>query len=147
MDLMEINSVWLWAAVAAILLAGEIITTSFVLVFFAVAAAITAIVAAVQPALQPSIQLIIFGVLGLAGLAAGRNWIRAKMASRAVPAFDVDNNSEFTVDRNLAPGAEGAVLYQGSPWSAVNDGSEPIVTGDRVKVVRTSGIKIMIVKV
>ncbi len=144
---MEINSVWLWAAVAAILLAGEIITTSFVLVFFAVAAAVTALVALIHPEMKPSLQLILFGVLGLAGLAGGRNWIRAKMASRAVTPFDNDHNSEFTVDRDLAPGAEGAVSYQGTPWTAVNDGSDSITAGDRVKVVRTSGIKIMIVKV
>lgn len=144
---MEINSVWLWAAVAAILLAGEVITTSFVLVFFAIAAAITALVTLIHPQLTSAVQLIIFGVLGLAGLAAGRNWIRARAASRSVRAFDVDYNAEFTVDRSLAVGAEGAVSYQGSPWTAVNDGSEAISAGDRVKVARTSGIKIMIVKV
>ena len=144
---MEINNVWMWSAVAAILLAGEMLTTSIVLVFFAVAAAVTAIIAAVRPDIGASVQLIIFGVLGLVSLGVGRRWIRLKMASKAMPAFNVDSNSEFVVDRDLAPGAEGAVLYQGSPWTAVNDGPETIAAGDRVKVARTSGIKIMIVRV
>lgn len=144
---MEINSVWMWAAVAAILLAGEMITTSFVLIFFAAAAGVTALVALLKPDLGSSIQLIVFGVLGLLGLFFGRKWIRERMLSRTVPSFDADANAEFNVDRNLAPGSEGAVLYQGSPWTAVNDGQDPILAGDRVKVVRTSGIKIMIVKV
>lgn len=137
----------MWAAVAAILLAGEVITTSFVLVFFAVAAAVTALLTLIRPELGSSIQLIIFGVLGLVGLLGGRRWIRARMLARAAPAFYVDSNSEFAVDRDLAVGAEGAVLYQGSPWTAVNDGQDAIKAGDRVKVARTSGIKIMIVKV
>ena len=38
----QMNSVWIWFAVAAILLAGEMITTSFVLIFFALGAAATA---------------------------------------------------------------------------------------------------------
>jgi membrane protein implicated in regulation of membrane protease activity len=69
------------------------------------------------------------------------------MAAKSAPAFFSDSNSEFSVDRDISAGAEGAVMYQGSPWSAVNDGTESIRAGDRVRVVRTSGIKIMIVKV
>ncbi len=137
----------MWSAVAVILLAGEVITTSFVLLFFAFAALVTAIIAAIQPGIGLEWQLIIFGVLGLVGLGIGRKWIKAKILTKASPAFQADSNSEFTVDRDIAPGAEGAVLYQGSPWTAINDGSEPILAGQRVKVTRTSGIKIMIVKV
>lgn len=144
---MEINNIWMWSAVAAILLAGEMLTTSFVLLFFGFAAAVTAIVTAIRPDLPPAIQLIIFGVIGLLSLVVGRKWIKAKIQAKAAPPFDVDSNSEFTVDRDIEPGREGAVLYQGSPWTAVNDGSEPIRAGDRVKVARTSGIKIMIVRV
>lgn len=137
----------MWSAVAVILLAGEVITTSFVLLFFAFAALVTAIIVAIQPGIGLSVQLIVFGVLGLASLAVGRKWIKSKILTKASPAFQSDSNSEFTVDRDIAPGAEGAVLYQGSPWTAVNDGPEPILAGNRVKVTRTSGIKIMIVKV
>ncbi len=144
---MEMRSVWMWAAVAAILLAGEVLTTSFVLLFFAIAAATTAVVTLFQPEMGAPTQLIIFGVLGLASLAAGRRWVKARMVSKAAPAIHNDSNAEFNADRDLAPGAEGAVLYQGSPWTAVNEGPEPIRAGDRVKVARTSGIKIMIVKV
>ena len=77
----------------------------------------------------------------------GRKWIKQKLASRAAPPIEVDSNSEFMVDRDIEPGAEGAVLYQGVPWTAVNDSNEPIRKGDRVKVARTSGIKLMIQKV
>jgi membrane protein implicated in regulation of membrane protease activity len=144
---MEMHAVWMWSAVAAILLAGEILTTSFVLLFFAFAAGVTALVTLVQPDFGVSVQLIVFGIIGLASLVAGRRWIKAKMASKSAPAFYSDSNAEFNSDRDMAPGAEGAVMYQGSPWTAVNDGSEPILAGDRVRVARTAGIKIMIVKV
>ncbi|CAN5465114.1 hypothetical protein BH10BDE1_BH10BDE1_36390 [soil metagenome] len=144
---MEMHTVWMWSAVAAILLAGELLTTSFVLLFFAFAAAITAIVTLVQPDIGLSAQLITFGVLGLASLGAGRSWIKKRMASKSAPPFYSDSNAEFKADRDIAPGAEGAVMYQGSPWTAVNDGEDSILAGDRVRVVRTAGIKIMIVKV
>ena len=144
---MEMSSLWLWSAVAVILLAGEVITTSFVLLFFAIAALITALITAVRPEISLTVQLIIFGVLGLLSLALGRRWIKAKVLTKNAPAFQMDSNAEFTADRDLAAGAEGAMLYQGVPWTAVNDGADAINAGDRVRVARTSGIKIMIVKV
>ncbi len=144
---MELSSVWMWAAVAMVLLVGEMMTTTFGLLFFGVAAAVTAIIVVIKPDIQPALQLIIFGVIGLAGLLVGRKWIKAKLALKAAPAFALDSNSEFIVDRDLAPGAEGAVLYQGAPWSAQNDGDEHIASGDRVKVIRTNGIKLIIQKV
>lgn len=144
---MELSSLWMWAAVAMVLLVGEMMTATFGLLFFGVAAAITAVIVLIKPDLQPAAQLIIFGVLGLLGLLVGRKWIKAKLAAKAAPAFTLDSNSEFIADRDLAPGAEGAMLYQGTPWSAQNDGSETIKSGDRVKVIRTNGIKLLIQKV
>ena len=99
------NPFWMWAALSAILFAGEILTTSFVLVFFAAAALIMAVAVAIMP-MPNDVQLIVFGVLGLLGLAVGRKWIRARMA-----------------------------------------GSSAIAAGDRVRVMQTSGIKLMIERV
>jgi inner membrane protein len=144
---MELSSVWMWAAVAMVLLVGEMMTTTLGLLFFGVAAAVTAVIVIIKPDLPPAVQLIIFGVLGLAGLLGGRKWIKAKLSAKAAPAFTLDSNTEFAIDRDLAPGAEGAVLYQGTPWSAKNEGNEPIKQGDRVKVIRTNGIKLIIQKV
>ncbi len=144
---MEFNVVWIWAAVATVLLIGEMMTATFGLLFFGLAASVTALVVLIKPDLGVEVQLIIFAVLGLMGAFFGRKWIKQKLASRAAPPIEVDSNSEFMVDRDIEPGAEGAVLYQGVPWTAVNDSNEPIRKGDRVKVARTSGIKLMIQKV
>ena len=140
------NPFWMWAALSAILFAGEILTTSFVLVFFAVAALIMAVAVAIVP-MPNEVQLIVFGLLGLLGLAVGRKWIRARLAARAAPDFSVDEKSEFTADRELAIGAEGAMIYQGAPWTVVNSGSSAIAVGDRVRVVKTAGIKLIIERV
>lgn len=144
---MELSSVWMWAAVAMVLLVGEMMTATFGLLFFGLAAAVTAVIVVIAPNLQPAVQLMIFGSLGLVGILVGRKWIKAKLASKAVPAVNMDSNAEFRIDRALEPGQEGAVLYQGVPWSAKNEGTEAINTGDRVKVIRTSGIKLIIQKV
>ena len=144
---MEFNVVWIWAAVATVLLIGEMMTATFGLLFFGLAAAVTALVVLIKPDLGVEVQLIIFAVLGLLGAYFGRKWIKQKLASRAAPPIEVDSNSEFVADRDIEPGAEGAVLYQGVPWTAVNDSNEPIRKGDRVRVARTSGIKLMIQKV
>lgn len=141
----DTNAIWMWAAVGAVLLAGELITTSFVLVFFAVAAFVTAILVWMHP-LHTNIQIIVFAAVGLLSLAIGRRWVLARWAAKAPPAFAVDPNSEFKIDRELAPGAEGAVTYQGAPWTAVNDGQEMIRNGEKVRVVKTSGIKLVIRK-
>jgi membrane protein implicated in regulation of membrane protease activity len=147
MDLMEFNIVWIWAAVATVLLIGEMMTATFGLLFFGLAAVVTALIVLVAPNIGVEAQIIIFAVLGLVGAFFGRKWIKQKLAARAAPAFQVDSNSEFVVDRDIEPEAEGAVLYQGVPWTAVNDSREPIRKGDRVIVVRTVGIKLIIQRV
>lgn len=147
MTFMDFNIVWIWAAVATVLLIGEMITATFGLLFFGLAAAVTALIVLVVPGLGIEAQIIIFAVLGLLGAFFGRKWIKQRLAARAAPPIQVDSNSEFLVDRDIDPGAEGAVLYQGVPWTAVNDSNEPIRKGDRVKVARTSGIKLMLQKV
>lgn len=143
---MTISALWMWAAVGAILLAGEMITTSFVLVFFAAAAFVTAVVTTIHP-ISIEIQLILFAVLGLASLAMGRGWVRRKLLERVGADVASDSNSEFVIDRELAAGAEGTVQYQGAPWTAVNEGAVAARAGDRVRVIRTNGIKLMIQKV
>lgn len=61
----------LWLVVAALLLAMELLTPGFVLIFFAVGAVASAIVAAVAPNIAD--ELVTFAVVSLVSMFAGRH--------------------------------------------------------------------------
>lgn len=144
-ECMEFDIVWFWAACAAILLIGEMVTVSFGLLFFGVAAGIVAVLSLIFPNFSLEFQIIVFAILGILGAYYGRKTLK-KYFVKPAPGVDGDSNAIFVVDDDLAPGASGTVTYQGAPWTAINESSEEIKKGDQVQVIRTSGIKLIIKK-
>lgn len=142
----NLNPVWFWAAVAAILLAGEVATGTFVLVFFAAAAVATALIALIAP-LSFWGQLVCFGATGLISLLVGKRWVMARIRKLGAEGYSNDSGQEFLSSASLEPGAEGSLSYQGAPFTAINCGTHSIKVGDRVRVIGTQGIKIQVTKV
>lgn len=142
---MEFDIVWFWAACAAILLIGEMVTVSFGLLFFGIAAGVVAVLSLIFPSLSLEFQIIVFAVLGILGAYYGRKSLKRYFVKPA-PGVDGDSNAIFVVDGDLAPGASGTVTYQGAPWTAVNESSDEVKKGDQVQIVRTSGIKLIVKK-
>jgi len=145
LDVSSFGPVWFWAAVSVILLAGEVATGTFVLMFFAAAAGLTTAAVALTP-MGLWGQLICFGATGLISLVAGKKVIRARMQSLAKSSFANDERHEFVADAALDAGAEGQLSYQGAPFTAINIGSVRIQSGDRVRIEGTQGIKIKVSK-
>lgn len=131
-----------WGIAALTLLIAEILSGTFILLFFAVAAAITALVTlAGLTALHW--QLVIFAVCGVGSLALFRKkLLRRSGNSRGMPTVDV--GGIVIVESDLAPGAQGVAAYQGAPWNVTNHGHAPLARGQRARIVRTEGVRLFV---
>lgn len=139
----RMTPIWMWLLAALALLIIEAKTATLNFLFLAGAAALTA--GAVWLGLDsgwPS--FLVFGVLSLLGILTLRKRILAAMG-KAEP-VSIDVNHTVTAQSALTPGAEGSIEYQGSVFTAINTGPLAIAPGDRMRIVKTEGIKLLVEK-
>lgn len=135
---------FIWAALGLALVVVEMLTLTFILLSFGVAAFIVALLSFLGLT-NIWIQIALFAVFGLFVLSL----IKKKKASESKEqTFKADENRSFVLDsamqNAILPGEEGTVSYQGSPWTAVNQGQTPLSAGQKVIILKTQGIKIFI---
>ncbi|MGE0762259.1 MAG: NfeD family protein [Bdellovibrionales bacterium] len=135
------NEVWWWLILGGVLLASEMFTGTFYLLFFGFAAVATAVVANFESSLV--LQISIFGILALLGV-----WYVRKSGFKSKSSgFESDLAQVITLSHDLKAGQEGTVQYQGAPWTAVNLSPEQLHRGERARIVKTEGVKIFLEKV
>lgn len=135
---------WIWIVVAAILYIGEMLTTGFFLLPFAIGATASLISAIFNAPLW--LQWVLFVVVSLLALVATRPMAR-RIAARG-------GNARSGVDRLI--GMDGQVLDQRSPdgtyrariareiWNvSTEDGSE-LSPGMTVHVIRVEGVRLIV---
>lgn len=137
---MQMNTdVLIWMTLGIALLSSEAFTGTFHLLFFGLAALLTAVFAAMG--LHSSVlQLVAFSVLSVLSVLL----IRKRLVSTQSQGFDGDVDSYVTLTADLAPGGEATIQYQGVPWTAKNLSEKPLLIGDRARILRTEGIKLML---
>ena len=138
-DLSDIGMThWMWFAAATGLAIMEIIAPGIFMIWLAMAAAATGVVTLVlDPGWQ--VQLVVFAVLAVVAVFAGRNFLR----NNPIESADITLNRRgdrlvgevVTVVEPIA-GGRGKVQVGDSPWLAA--GSDAPV-GARVRVVSVSG--------
>jgi len=140
-------SPWWWVAIAIALGAGEMLTTTTLLLWSAVAALGTALVFWLAgPAGWPA-QLGVFAGLSILITFAGRLLVsRRRWADAASP---LNRRAEQLVGRDgdvLAfDRSEGRILIDGVPWRARLEGGLPTpAPGDRVRIVAVEGIVVVV---
>ena len=135
---------YIWAAIGLILIVVEMMTGTFILLSFGIAAFIVA-GASFMGFAHVYFQIVLFAAFGLLVLALIR---QKKGRQTSAPTFENDRNQRFLIDSTLQQpilaGEEGTVSYQGSPWTARNVGSTTIRAGQIVLITKTEGIKIYI---
>lgn len=131
--------VLIWMIIGIALLSSEAFTGTFHLLFFGLAALLTAVLASLGLT-SPALQLVIFAAFSL--ISAGL--LRKRLVHRTSKGFTVDKDSRFQVEVDIPSGGEAVIRYQGAPWTAVNSSPLSVLKGDRVRVLRTEGIKLII---
>ena len=62
-----------------------------------------------------------------------------------VPGFKADVTGNYVVlAEALEPGQRSRVEFRGSEWDVVNDGSDPLENGARVRIRRREGLTIFV---
>lgn len=131
-----------WATLGVLLLAAEIILGNFIVTFFGLSALIVALISFLGLTSLP-VQLILFSVLGVVGAV----FLKKKLLHLSKEVFKNDINQILILEEDVKGHSEFKVHYQGTIWTAVNHSDRDLVKGEKVQIVKTQGIKLIVDKI
>jgi inner membrane protein len=126
---------WHWLVLGLLLVAAEMATGGFYVIFFGAAALMLGVLVLFEFGGPAWVQWLLFSVLSVSSLLAFRNRFRALMRV-GTPAADVDRLvGESAVPlEDIAPGGVGRAELRGTVWTARNPGPTPLHRGQRCTV-------------
>ncbi len=139
---------WVWFALAILLLVVELATTQFVSIWFSAASLVTGIIVAIFPEIPIVWEIIIFVVLSVGALFATRPLVKKLTAK---------SNSKTNLDLNIGKTAvvteeidnikeTGAVKLNGLVWTARSEDDSVIAVDEVVIFKSISGNKAIVSK-
>jgi membrane protein implicated in regulation of membrane protease activity len=144
-DLYAAQPFWVWAGLAAGVLAAEVVTGSGWLLWASASAAVTAAVVGV---LAPSVPtaLLIFAALTMVSTLLARRYLPRQATA---PSGDINDNVARLVGHRGAAvkafaGRAGRVFIDGKEWAAELDDGETLEAGARVEVVGVDGARLKV---
>lgn len=131
-----------WLVIAALLIAGEVLTTGFFLLWFGVGAMVAALAAMIGISSLPA-QILIFLLVSILLLIASRTIFEKYLTHRGSLKTGVDRmigQTGIVVEASRGARLEGAVKMYGSVWTALPvEGEAPLEEGESVAVERMDG--------
>jgi membrane protein implicated in regulation of membrane protease activity len=109
----QVAAYWIWWIVAGGLVVAELVTGTFFLLALGVAFAIGGLAALLGAAFE--IQLVIAGIVAMAGIFLAHRWRRRNAASPPEPAFDIGQTVRVQA---WNPDGTARVAYRGTVWQA-----------------------------
>jgi membrane protein implicated in regulation of membrane protease activity len=131
----------IWAIVGVALLIAEMFTGTFVLLFLGIAAIVVAGLRLIGLD-HLSMEILIFAVVSLLQVFFFRKKIKYAMSKTQT--FSIDQEGKLILSVDVPAHSEVQITYQGSVWTAVNDTDQNMQRGERAKIMRTEGIKLII---
>lgn len=131
----------LWAIAGLVLIVAEVLTVTFILLFFGIAALSVALVKFLGLSHLP-LEIGLFAIIGLSGILLFRKRIRANFESKKSVAIDL--NKKIILSAAVPAKSHARVEYQGSFWTVVNQTEHTFMPGDEARIVRTEGIELHI---
>lgn len=145
-----IDAMWIWGAIGVILLAVEMATGTFYVLWFGISALSVAIAMWVFPNIPQAIQFAMFAALSISSLAIWRlNYKKTETHSRVGQAQGEEIGRTGTVIEACSPAQNGKIRFtqglMGSrEWAAISD--EPVDAGSTATVVAVEGNMLRIKK-
>ncbi|MBJ7413525.1 MAG: NfeD family protein [Phenylobacterium sp.] len=136
---------WIWAGLAAAILAVEVVTGSGWLLWASASAAATAAVVGLADISLPT-ALLVFALLTMVSTLLARRYLPRQATA---PAGDINDNVARLVGHEgaavtaFARGA-GRVFIDGKEWAAALDDGEALEAGASVKVVGVEGARLRV---
>lgn len=141
---MENNAGIIWASIGLLLIASEIVTGTFILLFFGLSALLVALTAQLTDSLDTSQQIMEFALIGSVCLLAFRKKIKEIFNSKTANFNDQDNIIILSVD--IPANGQARIEYQGTTFTAINEENTALAKGEKVLIVKTDGINLIIKK-
>lgn len=140
-----------WFIVALLLVAFEIITPGFVILWFGISAGIVALLDLLGLN-NLAIQVVIFVVLSLIMVILSRTFFKKTFTH--APGKTLRTNADVLIDKTASVVLEinnsigqGRVNIDGIDWAARSENGEIIPAGTIVKVVRYEGVKVFVIPI
>ena len=136
LDFYQAHPLWIWLAVAGVLLAAEVATSTGWLLWPAGSAAAVAVVALITRRLGLPGEVVVFAVLTVGSTLAARKLLPRQTLQ---PGPDINDRAGHIVGKTgrvvgAFTGGAGRVMVDGAEWAALSD-SAALNLGDQVEVV------------
>lgn len=135
----------IWGAIGFLLIIADVVTTTFIMVFFGLGALITAVTTWLG--LTPSIsgQLVVFSLVSLVTMALFRKTAHKLFGKRkANEGYTEYVGEKATVTEKIPQGGEGRIRHRGTEWIAFSDAAGDIQAGAIVRIKQVDGIKLKV---
>lgn len=129
---------WIWWIIGGALVVAELLTGTFFLLALGVAFAIGGVAALLGASFE--IQLVIAGVVAIAGVFLAHRWRRKNVAAPQDPPFDIGQTVRVQA---WNPDGTARVAYRGTLWQAEMAGPE-VPRGDTMVIVGVRGSTLVI---
>jgi membrane protein implicated in regulation of membrane protease activity len=134
---------WIWLGIAVVLGVGEMVTSGFFMLPFAIGAGVAAILAWLDVAL--AVQLIAFIVISVGALVALRRFARSDhQPTYSVGATRFVDATGMVVDAVDPMTGRGQVRLDSETWGAITATGTVIEPGTPVRVVEVRGTKLVV---
>lgn len=138
-----LQPLWSWAILGLLLLGMEMLTGTFYILWFGIAALCVALLIALFPHLSTAIQLLAFSVLSLASLAVWRlKYAKTQPQLRVGQSRGEELGRVGRITQPVSPSSQGRIEFTlpvlGSrDWIAISE--QTLQPGDEAQVVRVEG--------
>lgn len=146
-----VNAMWVWGALGLVLLALEMATGTFYILWFGIAGLCVAIISGLLPSLAPAVQFAIFALLSLGSLAIWKFYYKkTETHSRVGQSQGEEIGRIGTVIESVSIKKNGKIRFaqgvMGSrEWTAIAD--ESIEEGSEATVISVVGNALKISKI
>jgi membrane protein implicated in regulation of membrane protease activity len=136
----------MWIMVGLLLVGFEIVTGTFVALLLGVACILTAVVSYSGLVTSVTGQVALNAVLSLMSLILFRGQLKKFWGKKDKGSFEMDLGEFIILSASVPKGSESEISYQGTAWTAVNHSDHDFSKGDRVRILRSEGVKLIIGK-
>ncbi len=137
----ELSRTIIWAVLGIGLVSLEVVTGTFFLLFFGIAALLVAAIRVAGLDLFWA-ELVLFS--GLSGALVFLLRGRLRQAIKPHGHFRGDAAETITLSAGLTPRGQGQIEYHGAPWTAVNNSDVALPAGTRVHIVKVEGVTLFV---
>jgi membrane protein implicated in regulation of membrane protease activity len=136
---------WYWIFLGLALAGAEIVSPGgFYLLFFGIAAVIVGALVGMEVVQADWLQWLLFSMLAVLSLLLLRRPLIRLTQGQPPQVMDSMVGESAILLEELQPGHTGKAELRGSTWSARNVGAVPLLSGQRVTVIKVDGLMLLV---